>query len=389
MRKRLRQKSPALICMRLSAAGARNEGKRFWQVSFKEKRGHISFTGAFLSLLLIPALLLGAGAALAVSVFSLNRPVAPQDNAGNTIEENAQLFVVAPGMSVKEIAASLKEAGLIRSAAFATFKARASNLTLKAGTYRLSPSMTTEEILQAIHKGAVARIKVTVPEGLTLSKTAACFEDAGIRKEDFEAAARDEALLAEFGIPAQSLEGYLFPDTYLLDYGESAMSVVRRMVTNFFEKVAALSEEPSDGEELHKKVILASIVEREYRSPPEAPLIAGVFENRLNANMRLQSCATVEYVITEIEGKPHPERLAAADLEIQNEYNTYRNAGLPPGPISNPGATALAAAFSPANTQYYYFRLTDADAGTHVFTASLDEHIKAGREFYLKAAAGR
>ena len=361
-------------------------------MGFNRKRGNISFLGAFLSLLLIPAVLLGAVAAVAVAVFSLNRPVAQQElgeDSGNIIEENSFLFTVEPGMSVKGIAAALKEAGLIRSEIFATFKARASGLSLKAGTYRLSPSMTTEEILQILHNGDVSRIKVTVPEGLTLSKTARCFESAGIKKDEFEAAARDEALLASFGIPASSAEGYLFPDTYLLDYGEGAMNVVRRMVSAFFEKAGTLEGAPSSAEELHKKVILASIIEREYRAPLEAPLIAGVFENRLNVNMRLQSCATVEYVITEIEGKPHPERLTAADLEIESEYNTYRNAGLPPGPISNPGITALAAAFAPADTDYFYFRVNDANAGTHVFTASLDEHIKAGRELYLKVAAGR
>ena len=359
----------------------------------KAKLGTISFLGMFLSLLLIPALLLGAAAAVAVAVFSLNRPVASQEdnakNEGNIIEENSSLFTVEPGMSIKEITAALKEAGFIRSDAFATFKARASGFSLKAGTYLLSPSMTTEEILQVLHEGNVSRIKVTVPEGLTLSKTASCFEVAGISPEDFEAAACDEALLAEFGIPASTAEGYLFPDTYLLDYGESGMSIVRRMISTFFEKAAALAGAPSLAEELHKKVILASIIEREYRVADEAPLIASVFENRLSINMRLQSCATIEYVITEIEGKPHPERLTADDLEIESPYNTYRNGGLPPSPISNPGLTALAAAFSPAETDYFYFRVNDEDAGTHAFTASLDEHIKAGRELYLKAAASR
>ena len=362
-------------------------------MSSKARRGTISFLGVFLSLLLIPALLLGAAAAVAVSIFSLNRPVAERDersaDGGNIIEENSILFTVESGMSIKEITAKLKEAGLIKSDTFATFKARASGLSLKAGTYRLSPSMTTEEILLTLHKGDVTRIKVTVPEGLTLSKTAALFEAAGIAREDFEAAACNEALLAEFGIPSSTAEGYLFPDTYLLDYGESGMSVVRRMVTNFFEKAAALKNEPSTAEALHQKVILASIIEREYRDAAEAPLIASVFENRLSINMRLQSCATVEYIITEIMDEPHPEKLKAADLEIESDYNTYRNAGLPPAPISNPGLTALAAAFSPADTPYFYFRVKDEDAGTHAFTASLDEHIKAGRDLYLKVAAGQ
>ncbi len=325
--------------------------------------------------------------AVAAFAFLLNAPASSPSAASSIIEESEVLFVVAPGMSIREIAASLETSGLIKSAAFATLYTRASGLSLKAGTYLLSPSMTTAEILQALHGGNVAVLKVTVPEGLTLSKTAALFDAAGIAQDDFIAAASDAELLAEFGIPARSAEGYLFPDTYFLNYGESAQSIVRRMVSTFFEKVSALENAPSGGQALHEKVILASIVEREYRAAEEAPLIAGVFENRLSINMGLQSCATIEYIITEIEGKPHPERLVAADLKIPSAYNTYLWAGLPPGPISNPGLTALNAAFSPAQTPYFYFRLNDANAGTHTFTASLDEHIEAGRELYLKAAA--
>jgi UPF0755 protein len=100
--------------------------------------------------------------------------------------------------------------------------------------------------------------------------------------------------------------------------------------------------------------------------------------------MGLQSCATVEYILTEIQGKPHPEKLLLEDLEIQNDYNTYIWAGLPPGPISSPGLVALEAAFKPATTDFLYFRLTDTIKGTHSFTRSLDEHVKAGRSLELK-----
>ena len=333
------------------------------------------------------AALFVVAAAAAAFAFALNAP-ASSPSAASSIEESGVLFEARHGMSIMEIAASLENEGLVKSAAFAALYARAEGLSLKAGTYLLYPSMTTAEILQILHEGDVARIKVTVPEGLTLSKTAALFEKAGIEADDFVAAASDEELLAEFGIPARTAEGYLFPDTYFLDYGEGAKSIARRMVSTFFEKAGQLEDAPTDSDEMHKRVILASIVEREYRAPEEAPIIAGVFENRLSINMGLQSCATIEYIITEIMGEPHPERLTSADLEIPSAYNTYLWAGLPPGPISNPSLTALAAAFSPAQTPYFYFRLSDASAGTHVFTASLDEHIEAGRELYLKAAAG-
>jgi UPF0755 protein len=135
--------------------------------------------------------------------------------------------------------------------------------------------------------------------------------------------------------------------------------------------------------ELNRRVIIASIVEREYRVPDEAPLMAGVFFNRMNIGMALQSCATVEYVITEIQGRPHPEILLNRDLEIQSPYNTYIVPGLPPGPICSPGATAMEAALRPQKSDYFYFRLTDAAIGKHYFSRTLDDHIKAGL-LYLK-----
>lgn len=322
-------------------------------------------------------------------VFSFfNSPPLEAEDAG---EGSSILFEARAGMSVRDIALSLEAAGLIRSAEFAALYAKFFSLSLKAGAYILSPSMTTQEVLEALDRGDIAIFRVTVPEGLTLSRTAALFEEAGIAPEEFIAAARDENLLSEFGIPASSAEGYLFPDTYFIGYGESAESVARRMVSTFFERLASIlpEDEQLTGRALHEKVILASIVEREYRVAEEAPLIAGVFANRLSINMGLQSCATIEYIITEINGEPHPERLTRDDLGIPSAYNTYLWAGLPPGPISNPSLTALSAAIFPSETSYFYFRLNDPQSGTHTFTTSLDAHIEAGREFYLKAEAGR
>ena len=190
------------------------------------------------------------------------------------------------------------------------------------------------------------------------------------------------------------MEGYLYPDTYLFPLEYPASRVVRVMADTFYKRLdkimseAALSGEngalkPMNAAELNKRVIIASIVEREYRVPEEAAVMAGVFYNRLNIGMALQSCATVEYVITDIQGRPHPERLFNRDLEISDPYNTYIRAGLPPGPISAPGETALKAAFNPESTEYLYFRLVDPVAGRHYFSRSFDDHIRAG-VLYLK-----
>jgi UPF0755 protein len=242
--------------------------------------------------------------------------------------------------------------------------------------------------------GRQEMVRVTVPEGVTLSKAARIMESGGIcAAADFLAAASDPEFLAEYHIPAASAEGYLFPDTYLFPQGYPARLAVKTMADNFFEHLVEIGEARGvdvweSAAELHRKVTLASIVEREYRVDDEAPVIAGVFHNRLERGMRLQSCATVEYIITEIEGKPHPTRIFYRDLEIQSPYNTYQVSGLPPGPISAPGQTALDAVFHPAATDYLYFRLADADAGRHTFSRTLEDHNNAV-VFYTKAASGR
>jgi UPF0755 protein len=176
------------------------------------------------------------------------------------------------------------------------------------------------------------------------------------------------------------MEGYLYPDTYLFPKAYPAGQVVRVMADTFFEKLTAIDARALDlsRDELKRIIIIASIVEREYRVSEEAPLMAGVFYNRLRTGMALQSCATVEYVITEIQGRPHPTVLYNRDIEIRDPYNTYIRPGLPPGPISAPGETALKAAFYPEPSNYLYFRLVDPGAGRHYFSQTLDGHIRAG-----------
>ena len=151
------------------------------------------------------------------------------------------------------------------------------------------------------------------------------------------------------------------------------------MVENFFNTIKKIEgySELSDDKLLYY-VTLASIIEREYRIDDEAPLIASVFKNRLAKNIGLYSCATIEYIITEIQNRPHPDVITYADLAIDSPYNTYKWAGLTPGPISNPGEVALNAALNSAKTNYYFFRLVDANAGRHVFTKDFSKHISEG-----------
>ena len=219
-----------------------------------------------------------------------------------------------------------------------------------------------------------------------LFRSAAAAEAVGVASAaSVKAAAYDKALLASLEIPASSMMGYLFPDTYLLPPDAGAEALLRLMVETFRNRIAESLPEAEElsSLDIHSRIIMASIVEREYRLEEEAPLMAGVFWNRLRIGMALQSCATVVYAITENQGKPHPSRLFDRDLKIDDPFNTYMYPGLPPAPICNPGLTAIVAAFRPVSTKFLYFRLIDEAKGSHYFSESLDEHIKAGA-LYVK-----
>ena len=308
--------------------------------------------------------------------------------AASHADPSGRLFTIGRGTAVRTIAADLKTAGLIRSEYAAYLYFRFLDKPIKAGTYRLSPAMTVKEICMHLQDGKQEQIRVTLPEGLTLSKTAAVFEERHVVPADeFIAAAKDTALLQSYGITGDSAEGFLFPDTYFFSYDETAERVVKTLLDTFFTKTAGIPNFPADPVRRYETVVLASIIEREYRVPEEAVKIAGVFSNRLTIGMGLQSCATVEYILTEVQHKPHPDRLLNKDLEIDHPYNTYKWRGLPPGPISNPGLTALYAACNPEENNYLYFRLKDTEAGTHIFTKNLAEHARAGA-LIVKRAAG-
>ncbi|MBP5450798.1 MAG: endolytic transglycosylase MltG, partial [Treponema sp.] len=325
-----------------------------------------------LLIILIILLSLMAVGALAAFVFwkSVQTPKASEMD-GQVLE-----LKVPSGMSVQEAADELEAMGLVRSSKLFYAAVRFNLLgledgfDLKSGVYELKVGSTMRELAEELEKGRPETISKSIPEGLTIKKIALSLEESGIcDAEEFIDCCYDKDLLAEYDIPASSFQGYLFPDTYFFNANTSAEEVLRTLVDTFFQRVETIQELSGlSPEDLHQKLILASIVEREYRVAEEAPLIASVFTNRLKIDMGLYSCAAIEYIITEIEGKPHPNRITYQDLESESMYNTYKWRGLPPGPISNPGMVALKAAAKPADTPYYYFVLTNPDAGTHSFT---------------------
>jgi UPF0755 protein len=331
--------------------------------------------------------LLAAGSVL---VIFLNSPpaVPPLEDPGGAlriVEDGSVLIEVRKGESGQSVGKRLEEARLIRTRYFWYLLSRMDSQFVKTGSFRLEVPASQLSIRRALVEGRQMLERVTIPEGLTLTKTAQILEEAGICEgEAFLRAARDPAILGAYSISGPGMEGYLFPDTYLFPKDYPPDKVVRAMADNFFSRLAGLpGGRGTQGEELRRLVILASIVEREYRVEDEAALMAGVFLNRLEIGMALQSCATVEYVITEVQGKPHPALIYTRDTEIRDPYNTYVYPGLPPGPICSPGALALEAALRPRDSDYLYFRLVDPGAGRHYFSRTFDDHIRAG-VFYLK-----
>jgi UPF0755 protein len=333
------------------------------------------------SALIVLAALASAGVLAALAFMSvaawLDRP--PSARTG----QEPVLFVVQPGSTGSQVAYNLKKAGLIRSASSFIIGLRLSGRagSIKAGTYEIGPGMGSRDIADMMVEGRQAVRRLTLPEGLTLKGVARELEGSGIcESEDFLAAARDRAVLDEYGIDFQDAQGYLFPDTYAFPLGTDATTILRVLLDRFFSEIRRNFPEAADlpSGELGRRIILASIIEREYRLAEEAPRMASVFYNRLKIGMALQSCATVVYIITDIQGRPHPSELSIRDLEIQNPYNTYLHPGLPPGPISNPGLVALKAAFAPEKTDFLYFRLTDPERGSHTFSRSLEAHNQAG-----------
>ena len=289
-------------------------------------------------------------------------------------------YRVAKGSTLARVATDLKRERVVSSSKVFSLYMRiiGADRAIKPGLYAFSPKISPVDVARKLIRGDIEAEKVVIPEGRTARQIAQILEAHGILSAgDFVREVLNPKLAASLDIPSTSCEGFLYPDTYFLEKNSNADEVIRRMVGNFrttLERVRGAQAGSLDTAALYQKVILASIVEREYRLTEDAPLIASVFYNRLAKKMPLQSCATVVYVLTEHLGRPHPSVVYYNDLKIKDPYNTYINRGLPPGPISNPGEVSLRAAFDPAATDYLYFRLDESGSGKHRFSRTLDEH---------------
>lgn len=289
-----------------------------------------------------------------------------------------KVFRVAKGSSAGEVASVLQREQLIQNRLLFQLYLRitGTDRKLKAGTYKIVQGASIPAIVATLTEGKTMQIQVTIPEGSTSRVIAGILEKAGAcSKDGFLAAVRDPALVAHAGIPGSSFEGFLFPDTYLFSENSNPELIALVMAQTFFAKLEKiLPGKKIDPAKLYDDVVLASIVEREYGVESEAGLIASVFKNRLKINMALQSCATIVYIITEKQLKPHPQVVHYTDLEIPDPYNSYIHRGLPPGPISNPGETALRAVFNSPKSDYLYFRVMENSERTHKFSKTFEEH---------------
>jgi UPF0755 protein len=299
--------------------------------------------------------------------------------------EPAEIAVlIPPDLFFPAIEQKLIAAGLIRRDRRFLLTAHLMGVanSLKAGEYIFSGKLTPYRILRELHKGSMVQRPITIPEGANLEQIAELLGQGGWLKPDrFLELSHDRRFIARLGLNLETLEGYLFPDTYLFERGgHDAATIITTMVTQMRKVLAetgAAAGLPRANLSVHQLLTLASIVEKETGQTLERPLIARVFLNRLQKGMKLQTDPTVIYGIRNFDGN-----LTRAHLGEFTPFNTYVISGLPPGPIGNPGRAAIEAVMQPAQGPYYYF--VSKNDGSHYFSKTLAEHNRAVSKYQKK-----
>jgi UPF0755 protein len=350
-----------------------------------------------------------------VAIVLVNRALAYGDDARDGAGAEVEVEIIS-GMSFPEIASMLSDKGVIDKPTWFRLYAmwEGKTTSVKTGKYVIKDNLTPEAVLEILVAGVKEKTaKVTLPEGKYMIEYFEILEQHGVAKaKELEALARDKELLARYTIPGDSLDGYLFPDTYQFRVPEKPSVVIDRLLTRHREVWSSIVlKNPKDTAKLRDKLgwtdreilIMASIVEKEAVDPKERPRIAQVFINRLTSSSfkprKLQTDPTIRYgclvpvqksaaCVAWIEmctkvGKPAGcERLRRAQLDDkENPYNTYAHEGLPPGPISNPGRASIAATISPDGSDYFYFVATSKNSRTHAFAKTAAEHERNVRKY--------
>ena len=307
-------------------------------------------------------------------VLLINYSTNPIDNKNKTI-----LVDIPTGSSFLKVTEILNQAGLVKYRVFfysLAIKKNASR-SIRAGEYEFNTSLTPSAMIDKLLRGEIKNYKVVIPEDLSLREIAVILgKDKLIKKEDFFALARDEDFLEYLGVKADSIEGYLFPETYYLDRSMSTRQIMKIMVNQFRKEVTPemIKRAVELKLDIHKLVTFASLIGKESGDDAEKPMISAVFHNRIKKKMRLQSDPTTVYDLEDYNGK-----VLRTHLRRNSPYNTYIIKGLPPGPIANPGLTSFKAVLYPASVNYLYF--VSKKDGTHFFSNSLAEHNQAIKRY--------
>lgn len=319
-------------------------------------------------------LLAGIGAAGIVAFIVYDQVTRPGQPA------TAVEITVPRGASGREIGRILADHKLIEHEGFfrLAMELEGGEPNIRHGAYELHRGFSALQLLHVLLEGPppylqANQLRVTIPEGLSIQQTAVMMDNP----EAFIEAAKDTTLIERLGIEAETLEGFLMPNTYFFDGKPEPQALVLRMVEQFEKEWEILITENPGAAHLDKPylVTVASLVERETRVDNERPLVAQVIYNRLEKNMPLQMDSTIQYALNK-----YGQRLLKEDTEVRSPYNTYKNKGLPPGPICSPGLPSLRAAMAPADVSYLYF-VSNADGKTHTFSNTLEEHNRAVARF--------
>jgi len=291
----------------------------------------------------------------------------------------SKVVVIPDGSTFQYVASLLEREGLIKSRTVFVLlgKSQSADRKVHAGEYELNPGMTPAEILSKLLNGQVLLHPLTIPEGLTIAQIADVASEQGLTDPaEFLRLANDRAFIASLGIKAETLEGYLYPNTYKFPRPIKARELLVAMVEQLRQVVGPdlLARMQELKMTMHEVLTLASVIEKETGSGGERPEISAVFHNRLKKHIPLQSDPTVIYGLPAFDGNLHKK-----DLSSPSPYNTYRVQGLPPGPIANPGIQAIRATLYPSDSHSLYF--VSRNDGTHQFSATLIEHNKAVEKY--------
>lgn len=291
--------------------------------------------------------------------------------------------MLRPGFSSRRIAKELRSAGVIRSAiAFRLWHYLHRRQSLKAGEYLFEREANAPAVYERLVRGDIYFHTVTIPEGYTSFDIARLIEEAGLGSSQafLKIVQTNTDLISDLAPEAKSLEGYLYPETYQFTRTQSLKDMAAAMVKQFRQ----IAQQIGLSSDVQRTVIMASIVEKETAVPEERPLVASVYYNRLARRMALDADPSIIYALL-LSGK-YQGALHHEDMFVQSPYNTYRNPGLPPGPIANPGRGSLEAAMHPQSSPYFYF-VSDAN-GHHRFAQSIEEHNR-NVVAYRKAMRGK